>query len=150
MKEYNDIEEIIKYNINKCMEFGKEECIINCLEIMEPRYIDFFRNERLTVAFPILEQFLNPLKCMQGGFITAAFDNAFGAFCCLHEDLIPATTIDISTSYQRPIFLGDELIITVYMKLKGKTIIHMTGEAYNKENKLIATSSTNLMRLKKA
>ena len=83
----------------------------------------------------------------QGGFITAAFDNTFGIFFIMESGGEALTTIDISTSYQRPIFLGDELIITVYIKQMGNTIVHMYGEAHNKENKLIATGNTNIMRI---
>jgi len=52
------------------------------------------------------------------------------------------------TNYHRPIFAGDELIVTASIIVKGKTKIHMTAEAYNRENKLIATASTNYMYLK--
>lgn len=127
------------------MEKAKREAIANCFQFMKPKIIDCVKDERLTIAFPVLEQYLNPSKSMQGGFITAAFDNAFGALCYYSVEGAKITTIDISTSYQRPIFSDDELIIKVYIKLKGKTIVHMTGEAYNKENKLIATANTNIM-----
>lgn len=119
----------------------------SCVYIMKPKYIKYKKQESLTLSFPVLEKYLNPLKCMQGGFITAAFDNAFGIFCTVETGGEAITTIDISTSYQRPIFLGDELIITVYIRQMGNTIVHMYGEAYNKENKLIATANTNVMRI---
>lgn len=123
----------------------KREGRANCFEFMKPKIIDCVKDERLILSFPVLEQYLNPAKSMQGGFITAAFDNAFGVLCYCSVECAKIATIDISTSYQRPIFSDDELIVKVYIKLKGKTIVHMTGEAYNKENKLIATANTNIM-----
>ncbi|EDS76276.1 PaaI family thioesterase [Clostridium massiliodielmoense] len=121
--------------------------VASCVSIMEPKIVEYKKGESLTLSFPVLEKYLNPLKCMQGGFITAAFDNAFGIFFIMESEGEALTTIDISTSYQRPIFLGDELIITVYIKQMGNTIVHMYGEANNKENKLIATGNTNIMRI---
>ena len=44
--------------------------------------------------------------------------------------------------------MGDKLIITVNIKSIGNTIVHMTGEAHNKEGKLIATSNTNIILIK--
>lgn len=121
----------------------------NCFEVMKPKIIEYVSKESLTIAFPILEEYLNPDGRMQGGFITAAFDNTFGALCFYEvKDLALPATIDINTSYQRPIFMEDELIITVNIKSMGNTIVHMTGEASNKDGKLVATSTTNIMLLK--
>ncbi|EES92066.1 PaaI family thioesterase [Clostridium botulinum] len=119
----------------------------NCINIMKPKVLEYKKGESLTLVFPVLEKYLNPLKSMQGGFITAAFDNAFGIFFITenHGELI--TTIDITTSYQRPIFLGDDLKIIVNIKQTGDNIVHMYGEGYNKEGKLVATCSTNIMRI---
>ncbi|WP_052085860.1 PaaI family thioesterase [Clostridium sp. HMP27] len=121
----------------------------NCFEVMKPKIIQYTAKESLTIGFPVLEEYLNPDGRMQGGFITAAFDNTFGALCFYEvKDLALPATIDISTSYQRPIFMGDELIITVDIKSMGNTIVHMTGDARNREGKLVATSTTNIMLLK--
>lgn len=121
----------------------------NCFEVMKPKIMEYVHKESLTIAFPVLEEYLNPDGRMQGGFITAAFDNTFGALCFYEvKDLALPATIDISTSYQRPIFMGDELIITVHIKSIGNTIVHMIGDARNREGKLVATSTTNIMLLK--
>lgn len=119
----------------------------NCMEIMEPKLVEYVVGESLILEFPVLEKFSNPGGGMQGGFISAAFDNVFGSFCFYETKGKPIATIDISTSYQRPIFIGDELIIKVEIKAMGKTIIHMTGEGRNKEGKLIATATTNFILL---
>ncbi|KEI04539.1 PaaI family thioesterase [Clostridium botulinum] len=126
--------------------YGKLEHA-NCVNIMEPKLVEYKKEESLTVIFPVLEKYLNPLKSMQGGFITAAFDNSFGIFFIAENNGELITTIDITTSYQRPIFLGDNLKITVKIKQAGDNIVHMYGEGYNKEGKLVATCSTNIMRI---
>jgi len=119
----------------------------NCFNFMQGQIIEF-SGERLTIAFPVLESYLNPGGSMQGGFITAAFDNVFGPLCQAATRTKATTTVDLYTNYHRPIFAGDELIVTASIIVKGKTKIHMTAEAYNRENKLIATASTNYMYLK--
>jgi acyl-coenzyme A thioesterase PaaI-like protein len=55
--------------------------------------------------------------------------------------------VDIYTVFHRPVFPGDELVITARVKTMGKRTIHMEAEAYNQENKLVASASCNYMRL---
>lgn len=101
----------------------------------------------MTVLFPVMENYLNPAGSMQGGIITAAFDNVFGPLC-YHASGTPASAmVDINTSYHRPVFAGDELSITARVKSKGKRIIHMEAEAYNRDKKLVASANCDYMIL---
>lgn len=121
--------------------------IPHCFSFMQARVIDYISGQSLTIGFPVRENYLNPARTMQGGFITAAFDNVFGPLCYLTTRTTTTTTLDINTSYHRPILEGDELIITATVKSSGKTKIHMVAEAYNQENKLIATATTNYIHV---
>ncbi len=119
----------------------------NCFVTMQGKVLNYIPDSSLSIAFPVMESYLNPARTMQGGFITAAFDNVFGPLCLLATGTPHTTTVDISTHYHRSISAGDELIVTAVIKSKGRTKIHMLGEAYNKQNQLIATASTNYLRL---
>lgn len=118
----------------------------NCFKFMQGKVIDYTAEESLTVSFPVQEEYLNPAGSMQGGFITAAFDNVFGPLSGLVSKG-PTTTINLETSYQRPIFAGDELIVTAAIRSKGRTLIHMVAEAFNGAGKLVATASSNYIVL---
>ncbi|CFX41896.1 HotDog domain [Syntrophomonas zehnderi OL-4] len=120
----------------------------HCFTFMQGRIIDYVAGQSLTVAFPVLPIYLNPARTMQGGFITAAFDNVFGPLCYSATGTPKTTTVDITTSYHRPISEGDELIITAMVKAQGKTKIHMAAEAYNRNKQLIATAATNYIHIK--
>ncbi len=122
----------------------------HCFSFMQARVIEFIDGQSLTIGFPVLENYLNPARTMQGGFITAAFDNVFGPLCYSATRTTATTTVDISTSYHRPIVAGDELIITATVKSQGRTKIHMMAEAYNREKKLIATATTNYIHVKRS
>lgn len=119
----------------------------HCFTFMQARVIEYDAGQRLTVSFPVLENYMNPAGSMQGGFITAAFDNVFGPLCYSATRTTYTTTLGIITSYHRPIWEGDELIITATVKSQGKTKIHMMAEAYNRENKLIATATTDYLHV---
>jgi len=119
----------------------------HCFTFMQARVLEYMEGERLTVSFPVVKNYLNPAGSMQGGFITAAFDNVFGPLCYSATHTTYTTTLGIITSYHRPIWEGDELTITATVKSQGKTKIHMMAEAYNRENKLIATATTDYLHV---
>ncbi len=119
----------------------------DCFRTMEGCVEDYCPGTSLSVSFPVKESYLNPAKTMQGGFITAAFDNVFGPFCLLESGTPATTTIDINTTYHRPIMPGDTLRVTAFLKSKGKTKIHMIADAYNSEGKLVASATSTYIYL---
>lgn len=119
----------------------------NCSGFVKGDFVEYNPGKSLTLAFPVLEDYLNPAQTMQGGIITAAFDNVFGPFCFLVSQTNSTAAIDINTTYHRPIIAGDVLTVTVNLIARGRTFIHMAGEAYDSRNKLIATCNTKYMVL---
>ena len=119
----------------------------NCFRAMKAEIIQYESRTSLTVKFPILEESLNPLQTMQGGFIVAAFDNVFGPLSYAAARC-PCVTMNLSAQFIRPILVGDWLTITATVVSRGKQILYMTAEAFNGKNKLIATGSANAMILK--
>jgi acyl-CoA thioesterase FadM len=58
-----------------------------------------------------------------------------------------SAAIDIITTYHRPILAGDVLTVTVTLVSKGRSAVHMKGEARDRQNKLIASATTNYIML---
>lgn len=119
----------------------------HCAVLMKGEYIHYESRMLLTIAFPVLEQFLNPMKTMQGGFITAAFDNVIGPLSYLAARN-PCTSMDIHTNYVRPIVAGDTLSITAKVVSRGNTALHLSAEAVNSKKRLVATCSANMVVVK--
>jgi len=119
-----------------------------CYTNMKARLTGHRDGSEMTVAFPVVEAYTNPAGSMQGGYITAAFDNVFGPLCYRASGTGASAMVDINTSFHRPVFPGDELAITARVKAKGKRIIHMEAEAYNREGKLVASAACDYMILK--
>ncbi len=115
----------------------------NCALLMKPEFIEHIPGESITFSFPVLEEYLNPGRTMQGGFITAAFDNVFGPLSLLEMNSFYVTTVNISTSYHRPVFAGEILKITAYVKTKGRKKLHMTADACNGEGQLVASATSD-------
>ena len=121
-----------------------------CAELMQPKFIEYIENESITYAFPVLDIYLNPWKCMQGGFISAAFDNVFGALAILATGKFEVSSLDLNLNYHRPIFADDMLTVKVYLKSKGKSIISLWGESFDSCGRLIATATSKIILLNKA
>lgn len=112
----------------------------NCFVSMQARFVDYESRRSLAVVFPVLEESLNPLQTMQGGFIAAAFDNAFGPLSYLAAR-VPCVTLNLNTQYIRPIASGDHLTVRAAVIARNSQVLQMTAEAHDSRNKLIATAS---------
>jgi uncharacterized protein (TIGR00369 family) len=121
-----------------------EEITASCFELMQPTLLEYVPNEKLKIKFPVLDMYLNLVKSMQGGFISAAFDNAFGMLCLLSTEN-KAVSLDLNTNYHKPIYENDQLVISVYLKHKGNTLINMYAEAFNSNDELVATADSKMM-----
>ena len=89
------------------------------------------------VTFP--SETLNPFGFVQGGMITSALDEVTSITVNLiSEDKKLPNSIDLHTSFHRPVKLGKVIIETKKIKI-GKNVVSIEGKLFNSENK-IATS----------
>ena len=89
------------------------------------------------VTFP--SETLNPFGFVQGGMITSALDEVTSITVNLiSEDKKLPNSIDLHTSFHRPVKLGKVIIESKIIKI-GKNIVSIEGKLFNSENK-IATS----------
>lgn len=129
-------------------QFPSAQLPPNCSVFMKGEYLDYDSRVMLKIAFPVLEEYLNPMNVMQGGLITAAFDNVFGPLSYLAART-PCTTLDLHTNYIRPINAGDTLIVTARVISRGLSAMHLSAEAVNGKGKLIATCSSHMAPIKR-
>lgn len=154
-KIYNDFESLIEDGIvNKEMLEGiginiNENQIRgdnNCVELFQPEFKQFIPGESVAYNFSVLNQYLNPRKTMNGGYIASAFDLTFGGLFFLEcNNIANFVTIDMAINYHKPVYENDRLTITAKFKNSGKRLTHMIGEAVNQKGELIASASTNLI-----
>ncbi len=112
----------------------------NCFTAMQAKFADYESRRSLTVTFPVLEESLNPLRTMQGGFIVAAFDNVFGPLSYLAAR-VPCVTLNLNTQFIRPVESGDRITVRATVVSRNAQVLQMTAEALNSRNKLVATAS---------
>jgi len=116
----------------------------NCFRTMKGEFLDYRSREMLKVRFPVQEEMLNPVLRMQGGFITAAFDNVFGPLSYVAARGL-CSTIDIQTQFLRGIEAGDFLTIEGRVVTRGSVTMHLTADGFNGKGKLVATCAANMI-----
>lgn len=143
MKRYTSLEALIADGIII------EDVSPNCVETMQREFVEYIVGESLTCNYPVLEMFSNPRKGMQGGFISAAFDNTFGILVYFVTGQMEMSTIDLCINFHRPIFVNDILTVTTHIKARGKTIVQLVGNAYDSKKQLIASGTTTIYLARK-
>ncbi len=116
----------------------------NCFRWMKVSVEAYESRTMLSIAMTVTDEMLNPMRVMQGGFVAAAFDNAFGplSYAAARN---PCTTMDMHINYIRPIPVGDRLTVTVRVVSRSAAALHLSGEALNAKGRLVATSSCNMI-----
>ena len=114
-----------------------------CAKSLEGMLLDYTKKS-MTRKFPVLEKYTNPTGGLQGGFISAAFDDTFGPLSYL-VCKAPTVTLNLNVDYIRSIFPGDSMTITAEVVSRGFSVLNMSARAFNEKGKLIATSTTNMV-----
>lgn len=109
-------------------EFSKLE-LPACFISMQGELIEYQEEtDELTCAFPVMPEYLNPSKTMQGGYIAAAFDNVFGPLSLLAGGKTSVTT-NMQVTYHRPIWAGSKLVVNARVVKKGSKTLYMEAAA---------------------
>ena len=139
MARYTDWEALEK-------ELEQTRMIPQCWAFMQPEFVEYVEGESLTMAFPVLEVYSNPRGTMQGGFMTAAFDNTLGALLQMETRRRDMASIDIHMNFLRPLFVGDILVVRAQVKSIGQTMAHLYCEGVDgRKGRVTATAGSNLV-----
>lgn len=108
-----------------------------CLIDMQGEPLEYEEGVALSVRFPVLPRYANPLGHMQGGFIVAALDNTLGPFSYLIAP--PSVTSTLNTQYLRPV-TADTGFIVCQARLIERTrnTLYISGEARSPAGKVLA------------
>ncbi len=145
MTRYTDLDAMLRDGVVRQIDFPPPSCV----EIMKREFVEYVVGESATCRYPVFEMYSNPRKAMQGGFISAAFDNTFGMLVYFVTQQIEMASLDLNIKYHRPIFENDVLTVKVRLKSQGNAIIHLDGDAYDEAKRLIASGTTSIYMMQK-
>jgi len=108
-----------------------------CMLDMHGEPLEYEESARLSVRFPVLPRYANPMGHMQGGYIVAALDNTLGPFSYLIAP--PSVTGTLNTQYLRPVTADTAFIVcTARLLERTRGTLYLLGEACNPEGKIVA------------
>jgi len=100
----------------------------------------------LTATVTVSEQYSNAVGMLQGGFLSAIFDNLIGPLSYLTARG-PTTSLELTTHFMRPAFPGERLKLKAAVRKAGRSAIYLAAEAHNGDNKLVATAISTVQVL---
>jgi uncharacterized protein (TIGR00369 family) len=93
------------------------------------------------VAFEASEQFCNPMRQIQGGYLCVMLDECMSVACLVSSGMTSvAPTLEMKTSFFRPAVPGPLRGIGRVVRW-GKTIAFTEGELYDAEGRLLAKAT---------
>ncbi len=112
----------------------------------KPEFVDYTEDGRFTMKYTIKHAHCNGYHLLQGGLLTAYFDDNFGLFVYVAGEQSPFSTINMTVNFHKAAVEADQYIyVTTWVTSSGKRIVSMAGEARTAEGKLLATSQCNMM-----
>lgn len=108
-----------------------------CLLDMQGEFIAYEEGQRLSLRFPVLERYRNPMGNMQGGLIAAAFDNVLGPLSYLVAP--PSVTTSLNVQYLRPVVPGTpHLLCEARVVARTRNVLHLAADARTPDGKVVA------------
>lgn len=119
------------------------------LELLEPRLVCCnYEKREAEFAFDVKNWQLNPQKGLHGGILVTGFDVSFGMLCHYYAKQHMISTVSIDTTFLKPVLETDTIHYKVRITHMGRTIFHLTAEAWlERDNILAAVSNASFMKL---
>ncbi|MAP93529.1 MAG: thioesterase [Ponticaulis sp.] len=98
-------------------------------------------DKTLRMSFDVSGAFSNPTGAVQGGFLTAMLDEAMSVCCIIASNVtMTAPTLEIKTSYFRPLFPGRAEAQARILRW-GRSTAFMEAELFGADGKMVAKAS---------
>lgn len=138
----------MEYWFQRCLSQDSYILKKGIIKRMNPTFVSCnYEQKTLTLEFVVQNWQINPEGILHGGIFVTAFDTAFGMLCHYYAKQNMINTIEISTTFLKPVPENCKYQITVTANHVGKTITSMTAKAVSETNILLATASSSFIRL---
>ncbi len=120
---------------------------------LKPSFVSCdFEKKEACFAFEAMEWELNPGGSLHGGIIITCFDMSMGLTCHYYAKQHMITTVNLTTTFLKPVLLGDVVQYKVRITNLGRTLISMVAEGWvhrNGKDVLVGTATSTFMKLDK-
>ncbi|KAF0186570.1 MAG: hypothetical protein FD124_2465 [Alphaproteobacteria bacterium] len=103
--------------------------------------------KQVEALFDAREDFANPMRQIQGGYLCAMLDDVMSVACMIASGMTHvAPTLEMKTSFMRPALANGAKLRGVGRVVKwGRTIAFTEGEIWDADGKLLAKASGTAM-----
>lgn len=120
---------------------------------LHPRFVSCdYEKREACIAFEAIEWELNPGGSLHGGILMTFFDVSFGVVCHYYTKQHRIATVNLGTTFLKPVLLGDTVHCHIRITHLGRTVMSMTAEAHvnrNGRDILAGTATATFMKLDK-
>ncbi|WP_159080440.1 PaaI family thioesterase [Nocardia suismassiliense] len=113
---------------------------------MDMQFEEYVPGQSLTATVVAPPSYANAVGILQGGFISAMFDNLIGPLSYLTARG-PTTSLELGTHFMRTVVTGERLKLTATVRKPGRSVIYLVADAHNKDDKLVATAVSTVQVL---
>ena len=115
---------------------------------LEPKFVscDFQAGEAV-MEYEALEWELNPQSMVHGGIIITGFDTSLGMLCHYYAYPNVLTTVSLSSTFVRPIRMGDTMVFHSKIKSFGRSLVTLEGKVYLKSTGELAATATATFKI---
>ncbi len=105
---------------------------------LEPKFVscDFQAGEAV-MEYEALEWELNPQSMVHGGIIITGFDTSLGMLCHYYAYPNVLTTVSLSSTFVRPIRMGDTMVFHSKIKSFGRSLVTLEEKYSEKHRELL-------------
>ncbi len=120
----------------------------NCTLEFQGKTVEYVPRKKIVRVFGVPEKFTNPIGVLQGGVLTAFFDDTIGPLSFAVAKA-PIVTTSLTINFVRSVAPGDSLIIIAEVVTRSPLTIFFEAKAYDQKHKLVASLSSQNLILKK-
>ena len=115
---------------------------------MEPHFIGCdFEKGTAELAFTVKEWELNPQDMIHGGITNTVFDTSIGLLSHYYTQPNLLTTVVLTTSFIKPILLGDTFHVYSQLENLGGTLVSGRGEIRLERDNILAATATATFKI---
>ena len=99
----------------------------------------------LSIRYTVRPDMTNPHGLLHGGVIAGILDDVIGTCVASLGKEQPFVSINLSVDFVQGARVSDEVIARAKVIRNGRTVVYLQGELFNKQGKLLAMATSNLV-----
>lgn len=100
----------------------------------------------MEIEYEVREDMCNPMRTLHGGIAATILDDIVGTMVYALGHEFAFTSINLNCDFLNPAFPGEVLTAKSQVIRKGKNIIHVEGQIFKSDGRIVAKCASNLIQ----